>query len=265
MPTEANPRVVFERLFGDGATAAARAARLTTDASILDSVSAELNRLQRTLNRSDQSRVAEFTDAIREVERRIKAQERHQASLEAPERPIGIPESYDEHVKLLFDLAALAFQADITRVFSFILAREQSNAPYSNIGVPEGHHAVSHHQHDPVRLEKYHKINKYHIELLVHFLEKLRESADGQGTLLDHAMILHGSGLGDGDLHNHVDLPLVLVGGGAGKLKGGRVIEYPANTPMNNLHLALLDKVGVRIEEFGDATGILPVEPLAGV
>jgi len=263
LPTEANPRVVFERLFGDGATAAARAARLKTDASVLDSVTAELNRLQLTLGSADQSRVAEFTDAIREVERRIRMQEGTQASLVAPERPIGIPESYDEHVKLLFDLVALAFQADITRVFTFIMAREQSNQPYPNIGVPEGQHAVSHHQKDTVRLEKYHKVNKYHIELTAHFLQRLRATGDGPGTLLDHAMILHGSGLGDGDLHNHVDLPLVLIGGGAGQLKGGRVSEYSANTPMNNLHLALLDKVGVRVEEFGDATGVLPVEPLA--
>jgi hypothetical protein len=266
LPTEANPRAVFERLFGDGATAAARLARLQTDHSILDSVTAELSRLQQTLGSGDQMRVNEFTDAIREIERRIQTQERKQASLvEVPERPIGIPESYDEHVKLLLDLVVLAFHADITRVFTFIMGREQGNQPYPHIGVPEGQHAVSHHQKDPVRLEKYHKINKYHIELLAHFLERLRATPDGQGNLLDHAMILHGSGLNDGDRHDHVDLPLVLVGGGAGQLKGGRVLKYPADTPMNNLHLALLDKVGVHGEKFGDATGTLPIEPLAGV
>jgi hypothetical protein len=266
LPTEANPRAVFERLFGDGATAAARQARLQTDQSILDSVTVELSRLQQSLGPGDRTRMGEFTDAIREIERRIQAQERTQASIvEVPERPIGIPESYDDHVKLLFDLVALAYQADITRVFSFILGREQGNQPYSNIGVPEGQHAVSHHQKDPVRLEKYHKINKYHIELLAYFLGRLRATPDGAGNVLDHAMILHGSGLNDGDRHDHVDLPLVLVGGGAGALKGGRVLSYPIETPMNNLHLALLDKVGVRIDAFGDATALLPLEPLSGV
>ena len=265
LPTEANPRAVFERLFGDGATAAARQARPQTDRSILDSVTAELGRLQQTLGPGDQMRVSEFTDAIREIERRIQTQERTQSLAEVPERPIGIPESYDDHVKLLFDLVALAFQADITRVFSFILGREQGNQPYANIGVPEGQHAVSHHQKDPVRLEKYHKINKYHIELLAYFLGRLRAATDGPGTLLDHAMILHGSGLNDGDRHDHVDLPLVLVGGGAGTLRGGRVLTYPIETPMNNLHLSLLDKVGVRTEQFGDATAILSLEPLSGV
>jgi hypothetical protein len=266
MPTEANPRAVFERLFGDGATAAARLERLQTDQSILDSVTQELNRLQKSLGPSDQMRVTEFTESIREIERRIQMQERQQSSLvDVPERPIGIPESYDDHVKLLFDLVALAFQADITRVFTFIMGREQGNQPYTHIGVPEGQHAVSHHQNDPVRLEKYHKINKYHIELLAYFLQNLRKAADGDGSLLDHAMLLHGSGLNDGDRHDHVDLPLVLVGGGAGALKGGRVLAYPADTPMNNLHLALLDKVGVREEKFGDATGALSLEPLSGV
>jgi hypothetical protein len=266
MPTEANPRTVFESLFGDGSTAAERQARLAADNSILDSVTAELSRLQQTLGAGDQMRVNEFTDAIREIERRIQIQERNQTVLvEAPERPLGIPESYDEHVKLLFDLVALAFQADITRVFTFILAREQGNQPYPHIGVPEGQHAVSHHQNDPVRIEKYHKVNKYHIELLAHFLERLRATPDGEGNLLDHSMILHGSGLSDGDKHDHVDLPLVLVGGGAGGLRGGRVLRYPVETPMNNLHAALLDKVGVPVEQFGDATGILPLEPLSGV
>jgi hypothetical protein len=266
MPTESNPRAVFESLFGDGATAAARQRRLSTDRSLLDSVNAELAGLQRTLGSGDRMRVDEFTDAIREIERRIQIQERKQTLLaDAPERPVGVPESYDEHVKLLFELVALAFQADITRVFTFILAREQGNQPYPHIGVPEGQHAVSHHQKDPVRLEKYHKVNKYHLELLAQFLGRLQSTSDGDGNLLDHSMVLHGSGLGDGDRHEHTDLPLVLVGGGAGRLKGGRVLRYPVDTPMSNLHVALLDKVGVRVDRFGDATGALPLEPLSGV
>ena len=266
MPTEANPRVVFERLFGDGATAAARQARLDTDSSILDSVTAELTRLQRTLGVTDRGRVSEFTDAIREIERRIQAQERQQGLLvDVPERPLGVPESYEDHVKLLMDLVAMAFQADITRVFSLILAREQGNHPYPQIGVPEGQHAVSHHQNDPSRLEKYHKVNKYHIALLAYFLDRLKSTADGEGNLLDHSMVLHGSGINDGDRHDHVDLPLVLVGGGAGQLKGGRVLHYADGTPMNNLHMALLEKVGVPAEKFGDATGTLSLEPLSGI
>jgi hypothetical protein len=257
---------VFERLFGNGATAASRRAQLTEDRSILDSVTEEVGRLQRSLGPGDRASVVDYMDAIREVERRIHAQERRQGTLaEVPERPIGIPESYDEHAKLMFDLVALAFQADITRVFTLVLSREQSNRPYPEIGVPDSHHAISHHQNDPQKLVKAHKINTYHLQLLAYFLERLRGTPDGDGNVLDSAMILHGSGISDGDRHDHTDLPLVLVGGGAGKLKGGRVLRYPTETPMNNLHLAMLDKIGAHVEKFGDATGVLPLEPLSGV
>jgi hypothetical protein len=266
LPAEANPRVVFERLFGNGATAASRRAQLSQDRSILDSVTDELNRLQRSLGAADKSSVNDYMDSIREVERRIQAQELKQGSLsEVPERPVGIPESYDEHAKLMFDLIALAFQADISRVFTLVLSREQSNRPYPQIGVPDSHHAISHHQNDPQKLEKAHKINTYHLQLLAYFLGRLRSTGDGDGNLLDNAMILHGSGISDGDRHDHSDLPLVLVGGGAGTLKGGRVLRYPIDTPMNNLHMAMLDKIGARVETFGDATGVLPLEPLSGV
>jgi hypothetical protein len=205
-------------------------------------------------------------DAIREVERRILAQERKQDSLvDVPERPVGVPEAYDDHAKLMFDLVALAFQADITRVFTLVLSREQSNRPYPQIGVPDGHHAISHHQNDPAKLAKAHKINTYHLQLLAYFLQRLSTTRDGESTLLDQAMILHGSGISDGDRHDHTDLPLVMVGGGAGRLKGGRVLRYPTDTPMNNLHLAMLEKIDVRVENFGDATGVLQLEPLSGV
>lgn len=166
---------------------------------------------------------------------------------------------------MLFDLTALAFQADITRVFTFLLGREQTNRPYPQVGVPEAHHSISHHQKDPVKLEKAHKINKYHITLLARFIERLKSTPDGDGNLLDHSMILQGSGLSDADQHSHIDLPVVLVGGLAGKVKGGRLLDYPLDTPMNNLHMALLDKVGVDIEKFGDSTGRLQLEPLSGV
>ena len=263
MPAEANPRVVFERLFGSGATAAQRRAVLNVDHSILDSVNDEIRRLSATLGSSDRVKVSGYVDAIREVERRIQAQERGTSSLDGlPDRPIGIPESYDEHARLMLDLIALAFAADITRVFTLVLSREQSNRPYPHIGIPDAHHAISHHQHDPVKLEKCHKINTYHVSLLAHLAERLRGTASGDGNLLDQSMILHGSGISDGDRHDHNDLPLVIVGGGAGQLKGGRVLRSPVDTPMNNLLLAMLGKVGVAVDSFGDATGVLPLEPL---
>jgi hypothetical protein len=266
LPAEANPRVVFERLFGNGATAATRRAQLAENRSILDSVTDEVARIQGTLGAADRASVTDYMDAIREVEHRIQAQERRQASLvETPDRPIGIPESYDDHARLMFDLVALAFQADITRVFTLVLSREQSNRPYPQIGVPDSHHAISHHQNDPQKLAKAHKINLYHLQLLASFLERLRATPDGDGNVLDKAMILHGSGISDGDRHDHTDLPLVLVGGGAGTLKGGRVLRYATDTPMNNLHMAMLDKIGAPVERFGDATGVLSLEPLSGV
>jgi len=171
-----------------------------------------------------------------------------------------VPESYDEHAKLMFDLTALAFQADVTRVFVFTLGKEQTNRAYPEIGISEAHHAISHHQHDPVKLEKAHKINTYHISLTAHLLEKLKNTPEGDGTLLDHSLILHGAGISDADQHSHIDLPLVLVGG-AGGLKGGRILRHPVDTPMNNLLLAMLDRVGVQAEKFGDASGRLSLEP----
>jgi hypothetical protein len=204
---------------------------------------------------------------MREIERRIQVAEKQSSEtlIELPGRPVGAPEEYDEHAKLMFDLAALAFQADITRVFTLLLGREQTNRPYPFIGVPEAHHAISHHQNDPVKLAKCAKVNAYHISLLARFAEKLRSTRDGDGTLLDHSMILQGSGLSNSDQHSHIDLPLVVVGGGGGRLKGGRHLKFPKDTPMNNLHMALLDKVGVEVEKFGDSTARIDLEPLSGV
>jgi hypothetical protein len=265
-PMETNPRVVFQRLFGDGGSADERLVQARGDKSILDWVIGDLAKLQRSLGAADRATVNDYVDSVREIERRIQIAERQNgaAPLTLPERPVGVPESYDEHAKLMFDLAALAFQADITRVFVFTLGKEQTNRAYPELGVSDAHHAISHHQHDPAKLEKAHKINTYHISLTAHFLEKLKATPEGDGTLLDHALILHGGGISDADQHSHIDLPLVLVGG-AGGLKGGRILRHPVDTPMNNLLVAMLDRVGVAGGKFGDATGELPLEPLSGV
>ena len=267
LPMEVNPRVVFERMFGDGGTPQQRLEQIREDRSILDSVREAITGLQGRLGAGDRTRVAEYLDSMREIERRIQVAEKQsgESPIALPDRPVGAPESYDEHAKLMFDLAVVAFQADITRVFTLLLGREQTNRPYPFIGVPEAHHSVSHHQNDPIKLAKAAKINAYHIDLLARFAGKLRDIKDGDGTLLDHSMILQGSGLSNSDQHSHIDLPLVLVGGGAGQLKGGRHLRFPKDTPMNNLHLSLLEKVGVPVEKFGDGTGAMNLEPLTGV
>jgi len=267
LPMEVNPRVVFERLFGDGGSPEQRLRQVREDKSILDSVRDSVAVLQQRLGASDKVRVAEYLDAMREIERRIQIAERQsgESPVALPDRPIGAPEAYDDHAKLMFDLAAVAFQADITRVFTLLLGREQTNRPYPWLGVPEAHHAVSHHQNDPVRLAKAAKINTYHIDLLARFADRLKSIPDGDGNLLDHSLLLQGSGLSNSDQHSHIDLPLVLLGGGAGTVKGGRHLRFPKDTPMNNLHMSMLDKVGVPVEKFGDATGRLTLEPLAGV
>jgi hypothetical protein len=267
LPMEVNPRVVFERMFGDGGTPRQRLDQIREDRSILDSVKDAISGLQGRLGAGDRTRLSEYLDSMREIERRIQVAEKQsgESPIALPDRPVGAPESYDEHAKLMLDLAALAFQADITRVFTLLLGREQTNRPYPFIGVPEAHHSISHHQNDPVKLAKAAKINTYHIQLLAYFADRLNQIADGDGTLLDHSMIMQGSGLSNSDQHSHIDLPLVVVGGGAGSLKGGRHLRFPKDTPMNNLHLSLLEKVGVPVQDFGDATGRVPLEPLAGV
>ncbi len=267
LPMEHNPRVVFERLFGEGGTEAQRTARLQDDRSILDAVREDMARLERTLGAGDRSRVTQYLDAVREIERRIQRSEAQPdtALPEVLERPVGVPESFDEHAKLMFDLQALAFQADITRVFTFLIGREQTSQSFPEIGVPDPHHAMSHHQLDAERLEKYALINTYQVSLLAGFLEKLKATPDGDGTLLDQSMILYGGGISDGDQHSHLDLPLILAGGGAGTLKGGRHLKFENEVPMTNLLVSMLDKVGVPAEELGDSTGRLPLEPLSGV
>jgi len=265
-PMETNPRVVFQRLFGDGGSASDRLAQVREDRSILDWVMSDLNRLQKSLGGEDRNAVSDYVDSVREIERRIQVveQQNNRSPLSLPDRPVGVPESYDEHAKLMLDLTALAFQADITRVFVFTLGKEQTNRAYPELGVTDAHHAISHHQNDAAKLEKAHKINTYHLSLTAYLLEKLQATPEGDGTLLDHSLILHGGGISDADQHSHIDLPLVLVGG-AGGVKGGRILRHPVDTPMNNLLVAMLDRVGVPPEKFGDATGELPLEPLSGV
>jgi hypothetical protein len=266
LPAEVHPRVVFERLFGDGGSAAERRAAMRKTASILDSVVEDAARLQQRLGPSDRARVTEYLDSVRALESRIQNadNETRRAPLDLPERPTDIPATFQEHARLMFELQVLAFQADITRVFTLLVGREQTNRTYAEIGVPDGHHVVSHHQHNPVLVAKKAKIDTYHVELLREFLEKLRATPDGDGSLLDHAIVLYGSGLGDGDLHSHHDLPVLVAGGGGGQLKGGRHLKLP-ETPMSNLLVTLLGKVGAPIERLGDSTGPLTLEPISGV
>ena len=263
LPTEANPRVVFERLFGYGGTAADRQAEIRKNRSILDQATVAVARLRRELGPTDRTKLGEYLDTIREVERRIQNSERQdsEALPEVLDRPLGVPGSWDEHVRLMFDLQVLAFQADITRVVTFQLDREASGRTYPQVGVPDPHHATSHHQNDPEKLEKLTKINTHHMSLFAYFLDKMKSTPDGDGSLLDHTLYLYGGGISDGNSHDHRNLPLILAGGGGG-LKGGRHLTYAEPVPMANLLLSMLDRVGVRLPSFGDSTG--RVEGLSG-
>ena len=260
-PMERNPRIIFERLFGEESDPAARMARIRSDKSILDSVASELSALGLDIAGPDRQRVDEYLEAVRDVERRIQKAEEQGADSEIDlmVRPVGVPEVWEDHVKLLFDLMHLAYQADLTRVITYAVAREQGNTTYENIGVPEGHHETSHHQNNPHKHRQLTKINQYHIGLLMDFLTKLQNTPDGDGSLLDHAAIVYGAGQSDGDLHSPLDLPTLLIGGLGGTIRGNQYLDYAASarTPMMNLHMALLDKAGVRVDDIGDADGML--------
>jgi hypothetical protein len=259
-----NPRAIFERLFGDGGTSAARVAQARDNRSLLDSVNGELNRLLQTVGPADRATIGDYVDSVREVERRIQGAEKSAATTELPEleRPMGVPDRFDEHVNLLFDLVALAFQADVTRVATFMLGRELNFRTYPEIGISEGHHGLSHHGDDPAKMTKYAKLGTYQAELFARFLGKLRTTGDGDGTLLDRSLFLYGAGLSNPNLHAHTDLPLLVVGGG---VAGGRHVKYPVETPMTNLLLTILDKFGVPADTLGDSTGRLHVEGLSGI
>ena len=225
--------------------------------SLLDRVREDIARLQRKLGPDDRTKVGQYLDSIREVERRIQKAEAQTADDRLPDldRPVSVPPDYADHARLMFDLQVLALQADVTRVITFQLARETSTRTYPEIGVFDPHHPTSHHGNDPEKIAKIAKINQFHVSLFAHFLEKLNSTPEGNGSLLEHVLYLYGSGMGNPNVHDHVNLPILVAGGGAGKVKGGRHIKYADPTPMANLHLTLLDSVGVHLDSFADSTG----------
>ena len=257
LPAEAHPRIVFERLFGEGGSAADRRAALRRRASLLDWVRDDVTRLQKTLGAEDRTRVGQYLETVREVERRIQQAEAQTADDRLPDldRPVGVPAAYADHARLMFDLQVLALQGDVTRVITFQLARETSNRTYPEIGVADPHHPLTHHGNDPAKVARMAKINAFHVSLFAYFLEKLKSTPEGDGSLLDHSLYLYGSGMGNPNVHDHVNLPILVAGGGAGRLKGGRHIKYAEPTPLANLHLTLLEKVGVRMDAFADSKG----------
>ena len=257
LPAETNPRFVFERLFGSGNTPEERRDRSEEDRSILDGVTQEIARLRGRLGAHDRVKLGEYFDAIRDVEQRIAKTESSNGDVEIPNRPAGEPATFREHAELMFDLQVLAFQADITRVTSLMLARENVNRSYNEIGLPEAHHSMSHHGNNPEKLAVYSKLNTYHVDMLAYFLRKLQAIPDGDGTLLDHSVVLYGSGMSDGNVHNNYNVPVVVVGGRDQQIKGNRHLRYPKGTPLANLSLTLMTKFGVPAERFGNSNGKL--------
>ena len=258
LTSENDPRVIFERLFGssDSTDRNVRATRLQQDRSILDSITDRVHALQRRLGPADKTKVNDYLESLRAVERQIqKAEEQSSRELPEVDRPVGVPGTFDEHVALLYDLQVLAYQCDLTRVITFMYGREQSARTYPQLGVPDPHHQITHHANDPEKLEKCTKIQVHHVTLFASYLEKLQNISDGDGSLLDSMVILFGSGLSNSDRHTHGPLPTVVVGGRSSSIKGGRHLLYPEGTPLTNLHITLLDKVGVPVDRFGDSTG----------
>lgn len=256
LPSEAHPRVVFERLFGEGGNADARRAALRNRASILDLFTKDLVRFKQRVGTADRLRLDQYLDSVRQVEREIERGEQAVTENKTPDldRPVGVPAAFADHAKLMFDLQILAFQADLTRVIAFQLTREQSNRTYPEIGVGDPHHPTSHHGNDPVKVAQIAKINTYHVSLFSEFLQRMRNTPDGNGSLLDHSVYLYGSGMGNPSLHDHENLPILVAGGSATGLKGGRHIRYGKGTNLANLHLTLLDRVGIHLDSFVDST-----------
>jgi len=261
LPAEAHPRIVFEQLFGDGGSKADRQAALRRRASLLDFVKDDMTRLAKQLGAEDRDRVNHYLDSVREVERRIQNAEAGVAENELPdlERPSGVPASYAEHARLMFDLQLLAMQGDVTRVITFQLARETSNRTYPEVGVSDPHHPLSHHGNDPAKIERLAKINAFHVSLFAEYLQKLAATKEGDGTLLDHSLLLYGSGMGNPNVHDHTNLPAIVAGGHSAGVKGQRLLRSEKTVPLANLHLTLLDKAGVKLEKFGDSSGIIGV------
>lgn len=260
-PPEINPRLVFERLFGDvrtGETPRARARRLRQDESILDFVQEDTKKLQRTLGAADRRKLDEYLAGIREIERRISSDENQSAQLPPDlEKPAGIPVEFTDHMKIMFDLMTVALQADMTRIVTFMVGREGSNRTYREIGVPDPHHGLTHHRDDQEKIDKISKINRFHVEQFSYLLEKMRSVSDGDGTLLDNSMLVYGSSLGDGNRHTHHDLPVLLAGRAGGTVKAGRHLVYRENTPLNNLYVSMLDRLDIPAETLGDSSGKL--------
>ena len=259
LPMEINPRKVFERMFGDGGSAADRLARIKEDRSLLDAITRDANSLQLKLAADDRRTLNDYLENVREIERRIQRAEQTQGDedLTLPDRPAGVPFEFEEHIKLMYDLLALSYQANVTRVATFMVAREVSNRTYPQVGVPDGHHAISHHQNRAEKMEKNVRIQTYHVSLLRHFLEKLKNTPDGDGSLLDHSLFVYGSNMSNSNAHDHFPLPTLVFGHANGALKGGRHLRYPDHTPMANLLVTALNKVGVQEEHLGDSTGML--------
>jgi Protein of unknown function (DUF1552) len=259
LPMEINPRVVFERMFGEGGTPEQRVARLRQDRSILDAVTQQAGKLNISLGAEDRVAMTQYLDNIREIERRIEVAEKQTASQqgEVPEAPSGIPESFEDHIKLMFDLQVLAYQADLTRVSTFMMARELSQRTYPQVGANDPHHSVSHHQNIASKIDTLARIQNYHMQMFAYYLNKLASTKDGDGTLLDHSMILYGSNMSNSNLHNHFPLPVVLVGGASGQVQGNRHMKYADYTPMTNLLMTMLTKLDVPMEKIGDSTGVL--------
>lgn len=264
LPMEHNPQVLFEKLFGEGSTSEERLARKEQSRSLLDSVTREIASLNKELPASDRSRMADYLDDVREIERRIqKAENQTPKDLKLPDAPVGVPEAFDDHFKIMFDMQILAFQANITRVATMMYARDTSGAVYPQSGVRDGFHVASHHSNNRANMDKFALINRYHTSLLAYFLEKLNATKDGDGTLLDQSMIMYGGGLGNGNLHEHTKLPVLMAGKLGGKLKTGQYLNYPENTPMANLLLTVLDKVGAPVQKLGDSSGLIQPDYLS--
>ena len=260
LPMEHNPRAVFERLFGDSGTTdpQLRRLRLRENGSLLDSVNQKRAELTREIGVTDRTQLDAYFDAVRDVERRIQITEATTLELPVMTVPAGIPDEFEEHARLMYDLFALAYQIDATRVITFMIGRESSGRTFPQFGIPDAHHPLSHHQNDPVKLAKLTTINQFHISLFAEFLETLRTTPHGDGSLLDHVVLMYGSGMSDGNTHDPMNLPLLLAGGGCGTVKGGRNIRFANDTPLANLHLTLLDKLNVQHDEtLFDGTGIL--------
>ncbi len=258
LPMEHNPRKLFQRLFGQGDNPEERAALIQQDTSILDMIRADVGDLQRTLGPSDRALLGDYLETVREIERRVqKRQQQDLSNLTLPGLPVGVPDDFDEHLNLMFDMTLLAYQANLTRIANFMMAAEVSGRTYNHIGVPDAFHPLSHHANDPAKLERLTKIQRYHTEVFSKFVTKMSKMPDGDGTMLDHSLLLYGSNMSNSDRHNQFPLPTALIGGGCGKHKGGQHLRYPDHTPLSNVLLTMLDRSSVPVDKLGDSTAVI--------